>query len=692
MRQFVGRDEVCSGFVQALRAIEPQCVLQFVHGPGGVGKSWLLRRYADLAAENGALALSLDARSIEASTGAIISALENALHASPIGRQAGDADVITQLAGLQQRCVILIDTYEMLAPLDGWLREHWLPQLPDNVMLVLAGRNPPSAEWRVHPEWNGLLRNLPLRNLEPHDGRDYLLRRMVPADHHEVALNFTRGHPLALSLVADIYAQRKSLNALSADDAPDVIKALLDNFVQKVPGPAHRAALEACALVRVLNEGMLARMLQTKDAHELFEWLRGLSFVDSGRHGLYPHDLARDVIAAELRWRNPDWFAALHKRARAHYTARINEQTGHEQQRAIYDFMFLHRHNGIVRQFMDWQENGSVRAEPLQPDQVMHVVSAVRVAEGGDAAAIATHWLARRLSSGVALMDGSRLAGYMIRLPLHDTDAHDLANDPIAARAWRLLQSSAAARTGEQVLMFRFWGAPADAAQYQAVSAVQSLIFVLAVQAYLATPKLAATFFCCAQPDFWAGLFAYADLERLSELDHTQLGQPHGVYFHDWRQTPPIAWLDLLAEREMSLTPPTAPSFRSQTQLIALSESVFADGLKDAFKHMARPGGLRGNPLLGCRMVQEAAGSTGATDAARSDALKQLIVTHAALLEGNARDVKLYRAFYHTYIKPAVSQEAASELIDVPFSSYRRHLQSAAERITSTLWQQELGD
>jgi len=41
--------------------------------------------------------------------------------------------------------------------------------------------------------------------------------------------------------------------------------------------------LEACALVRTLTEGLLNQMLNMAEAHELFEWLRELSFIDSGR-------------------------------------------------------------------------------------------------------------------------------------------------------------------------------------------------------------------------------------------------------------------------------------------------------------------------------------------------------------------------------------------------------------------------
>jgi hypothetical protein len=52
--------------------------------------------------------------------------------------------------------------------------------------------------------------------------------------------------------------------------------------------------------------------------------------------------------------------------------------------------------------------------------------------------------------------------------------------------------------------------------------------------------------------------------------------------------------------------------------------------------------------------------------------------------------MKLYRALYHTYLQPAATQELAAELLDLPFSTYRRHLKASIERLTALLWQQEL--
>jgi hypothetical protein len=76
-----------------------------------------------------------------------------------------------------QRHVVLIDTYELLAPLDGWLREIFLSQLPEDTLVVLASRNAPTPEWRKDPGWQVWLRALPLRNLTPEESRGYLAWR-----------------------------------------------------------------------------------------------------------------------------------------------------------------------------------------------------------------------------------------------------------------------------------------------------------------------------------------------------------------------------------------------------------------------------------------------------------------------------------------------------------------------------------
>ena len=72
--------------------------------------------------------------------------------------------------------------------------------------------------------------------------------------------------------------------------------------------------------------------------------------------------------------------------------------------------------------------------------------------------------------------------------------------------------------------------------------------------------------------------------------------------------------------------------------------------------------------------------------------LRLLLKETASKLQSNPRDEKLYRALEHTYFHPAPTQEIAAEQLDLPFSTYRRHLTAGTQRLTEMLWQQEIGE
>ena len=65
-----------------------------------------------------------------------------------------------------------------------------------------------------------------------------------------------------------------------------------------------------------------------------------MSFIDTGREGLFPHELRRETVIADVRWRNPDWYKELHNRARKFYLARLPNVSLSEQQRILYDLFF----------------------------------------------------------------------------------------------------------------------------------------------------------------------------------------------------------------------------------------------------------------------------------------------------------------------------------------------------------------
>lgn len=678
-RRFIGRSAELALFSGALAAAEPPFFVLYVHGPGGVGKTTLLAQFARQAQEAGATAVALDARNLEPTTAAFLGSLCLALGIDP---SQAPVEALTQRSG---RVVILVDTYELLAPLDDWLRNVFLPQLPDQVLTVLASRHAPAPAWRADPGWQPLLHTLALRNLSPQEGRIYLAQRSVPDDDLQAVLDFTHSYPLALSLVADLYDQRPGFHFRPLE-APDVVKLLLEQFLQRAPGPAHRAALEACALVRVTTESLLAELLAVADAHDLFEWLRGLSFIETRPGGLFPHDIAREVLVADLRWRNPGWYAELHRRARTYFSRRLPETQGTEQQLTLFDFVYLHRDNPAVRPFFEWQTSGRAAPDQLRDSDCAALVAMVARHEGAASAELARDWLARQPENVIVLRDSSgEPGGFMLLLALERTTAEQRAADPAVAKAWEYLRRHAPLRSGERATYFRYWLA---ADTHQDVSPTQSLIFINMVRHYFA-PDLAFTFYACTAPEFWQPVFAYADLARLPELDFIVGDRTFGVYGHDWRALPAAAWLELLGQREIALAPETVKLPPAES-LTALNQGAFLAAVDNALRDYTRPDMLHSNPLLRAQMVVGRAGQ-GAGAAANVAALRTLLKEAAEQLRASPKENKYYRAVYHTYFQPAATQEQAAELLDVPFSSYRRHLKSGMARIGEILWQVEVG-
>lgn len=679
---FVGRADELRLFRTLLgRVCLPFCGL-YVYGPGGVGKTALLRELGRLGQAEGVAVAYVGGRDIEASPESLLGAV-----GTELGLPAGESP-LPMLAAATRRYLVLIDAYESLMPLDAWLRGTLLPQLSRNVLVVLAGREVPSVAWRDDSGWQMLIHPLALRNLSPDESRTYLTQRGVPVDQHTAVMSFAYGHPLALSLVADGFAAQPDWE-FRPDAAPDLISALLERLVEKAPDADHRTALEASALARVTTEGLLAATLESPDAHELFEWLRGLSCMEHAADGLRPHDLVRDALLSDLRWRNPDWYAELHRRARSYYTQRLKHTHGGQgQQRTVFDTIFLHRDNPAVRPFFEWQPGSRLVSEPARPDDAPALTAMVARHEGDATARLAAGWLAHPASETIVIRDGApQPAGFITLIALHAVPPDHAGADPAVRAALDHLAGRVRLNAGERATLFRFWMARET---YQAVSAVQTQAFVSAVQSVLTAPGQAFTLFLCAEPGFWAPLFAYAGLERLEAADFEVEGRRYGVYGHDWRAMPPAEWLDLLAGRELLTEAPSDSMPALADKVLVLSRPDFAVAVRQALHDLAQPALLRGNPLLRSRLVAQQC-SLHHEESERIEVLCALLHRVIDDLQPTPHAVKLHRALFHTYVQPAPTQERAAELLGVPFSTFRRHLTTGIEHVADALWKMELG-
>jgi len=535
--RFVGRQEEIAIFRSALQAGDPPFVALHITGAGGVGKTTLLHEYTRVAHEAGRRVVRIDGRHIEASSLGFLVALGQAL-----GATHGDLGAV--LERWPAGGVLLVDTYERLAPIDEWLRDTMLPQLPARSLVVIAGRHEAETAWRTNLDWGALTRVHVLGNLRPDESRTYLARCGVPVQHHEEALTFTRGHPLALSLTADVLTRGDRLAPSRLDAEPEIVRLLIEKFVQEVPSREHRLALHACVTARALTEPLLAAALGQDDVHELFEWLGHLSFVESGPYGLFPHDLARDVVYMDFRWRDPEAAYRITERLLSHLYGRLERTQGLEQLRVWFDVIYPQRYNVHLRAYIEWEGFSTSYSDTANAADHDAILRMVERHEGRESAAIARHWLERQPDAFMNVRDGTgELIGFACHLRLDAIVPADLAADPAVARAMAHVERHGPHRAGEHATYARFF---MHAERHQA----PVLACVAASASQLWTARgLAWCFIAVAQPDLFEPLFTELHIWRTRDADFQVGGQRYGVFAHDWRVENAEQWVRLKAER-----------------------------------------------------------------------------------------------------------------------------------------------
>ncbi|WP_328738707.1 ATP-binding protein [Streptomyces erythrochromogenes] len=654
-RAFVGRNMELALFRSALAGETGACPVHFLHGPGGIGKSTLVRRLAREGLRAGRAVIEVDGRTVAP---------------TPQGFTAAVGDIPAEPG-----VVLLVDTFERCQGLEGWLRNEFLLGLPLGSVVVLAGRRAPDARWTSDPGWSQLLRVTSLRNLPPDDAARLLHARGLPAGAHQAVLSFTGGNPLALSLAAAVAVREEGGVKSGWKPSQDVIATLLSKLLGDIPTPAHRRALEICAHSYVTSESLL-RALVGAQAPELFAWLRQQPFIEATDAGLFPHDVVREALEADLRWRDPDGFADMHRAVHQYLVERVRTVSDAQLLQATSPLIYLYRKEASAN-FHKWRDGDHVKDEPYAEEDRERVLELAETAEGGESADICRFWLDHQPEAFRVYRSTQtgEIVAFFAWLRLREPLGADI--DPIVDAAWAHARSAAPLRPGEYIALARFHVHPPV---YQRTSPPMDLMHWRGLGEIFRADRQAWTFVVKRDDGHWDAYmhhFAMPSVGRRPRVGP----HPYVLFGHDWRAQPVGPWLEersntILAHK---LRRGASSSSGEHAELVVLSRPEFDTAVRDALRAIRRPDALARNPLNHSRVVTQSA-----------TALRTLLINGIdALREGRSGD-KHHRALTTTYIAGALTQEAAAERLGLPFSTYRRHLTSGIERLIDLLWRSEL--
>jgi hypothetical protein len=653
----VGRESERAVLDRMLSGARDAPLVAYLHGPGGIGKSTLLR-YAARQAENaGRRVVHVDGRFLDADP-----------------RRIEEA---AALACVEPGSVLLIDSFEHCRPLEPWLRDTFLLRLAEGTLVVLASRVAPDAEWSLDPGWAQLFAELVVRPLDAGQSDALLAARGVAVEQRGAIVAFAGGSPLVLSLAASVPAAAEGASALWKPTG-DVLTTLVERLVGDLPSNAHRRALEVVAQAYVTRESLLRAVLGDEDTATVFPWLRQLPYVEATPEGLHPHDAVRATLEADLRWRDPERYEDVRVRISVACLRAVRGASEDDALLRVAEWMFLFRDRGNLDDLYDWRAHPHVEDTPLRPDDVPDVLRMAEEAEGATSAKAVAHWV-RRQPQGFRVYryaGSSTPVAFMAILQLEASPAEDRSEDPVIAALWDVVESVAPLGRGEHLGIRRFAVQPG---WHQRPSPIMDLISRRTVATEMRTRGRAVTFTVFEDAARWRRYLADAGMLEVVSVDVG--GREQHVFGRDWRRQPVEQWVEhrvrAVAEPVAGWTavPPTGGSGDD------LPRAAFEDGVVEALRTWRTPREFATSVLLRSRLVPR-----GSADPVAD--LRGAFEVALDAMQVDAAGVKAHQALTATYISASRTHKATARRLGVPYGTYRRHLALARERLVEHLLRQ----
>jgi hypothetical protein len=640
-QHFVGREPELE-FFDSLMVEEPSHQVVLVHGPGGIGKSTLLREVARRAEKRGYRPTLVEGRELAPVPGEI----ENAL---------GDAMSV-------DLPLIMFDTYERMSAASGYLRHRLLPSLPARSLVILAGRKPPESEW-FEGGWERIACELELQPLDAADARRLCIAHGVnDAERCDDVIAWAEGSPLALSLAAASAAATGSdWQADRAGDDPNIVRAIIRRLAQTELDGGNLDVAAVAALARCVNARMLRDVLPGVDPEEAEAWLRSRSFAEPMHDGVTLHDLVRRAVRSDLRRRDPEHERELRRRIADHLHARA-----------------LRGEPRLVVDLAELLENPALRWGFGADGSVRYRVDEVRE---GDAVAAAPQVAARsnngeqwwRLTEPFFLQAPDRvcivrdpdenLCGFCISVSPHDAPAV-AESDPLFG-PW--LAHARREHAGEEVLVWRDSIDLTSGDEGDMNSPVLALMNTAAVlRSGLTNPRYA--YLPIHRENSVAMEFARAvGAQHVPELD---LDVEHHVtecHVIDFGPGGILAAQRATVYAELGMTPPddaTPPAPEAGAE-------ITTEAVRDALRSLDNPLELAGSLL-----------ASGATPEERAASVRALLTDATANAFGEAADEQLLqRIVERGYLDSSASHESAALELNVSRATYFRRLRVASQRV-----------
>jgi hypothetical protein len=358
-RSFVDRDRELALFRSWLASGASGASIFGVSGPGGMGKSTLLRAFRRAAEAGGWRVVLADGSTFKPTPAQLSLAIT--------GARGQDSTAYLNT----EPTILMLDSFDEFGPLTHHLRDQFFPGLDRHVKLVLSGRQSLGGAWS---SWAPAVRSIVLSGFSLKARSTYLRLRGVDDEVAVQIIAAAAGNPLALSLAADMATQFGVRHFPAAAEWRLAVRGLVEELLRDATDHDLRLLLEAAAVVRQFDEELLAAVIGKNDITASFAALCRLSCIRPAEHGLMLHPDIRRIVIEDLRWRRPELLIALRRRAWRHYRRRMRESP---RAWMIADELYLSG-NDLVQAVLARGDPGTVWGERAGPSEIDPIVTVLR--------------------------------------------------------------------------------------------------------------------------------------------------------------------------------------------------------------------------------------------------------------------------------------------------------------------------
>jgi hypothetical protein len=627
--RFVGRQRELELFDE-LFVEDPPANIVLVHGPAGIGKSTLLREVVRRGERSGWRPHWIEGRDLPLP---LPDGLEDALKGS---RE-------------EERPLIIVDSYERMTALGGYLRRRVLPGLPEHAIVVVAGRGAPEAGWSGGG-WETVVREVELGGLSPEESRE-LLHLAGVKDRGLVsdAVVWSAGSPLALALAAEPGVRWRPASEGGGPADPGVVRTLVRRLAGSELEGAQFAVLGVASIARLTTVDLLRHVVPETNAERDYQWLASRTFTEPLGDGVTLHELVGKALRADLRRRDPSRQQELRRRI-ADYL-----HTSAVAGNLLLSVDLAHlMENPAIRWGYSWEGSLRYRIDSVRPGDA-EAVRAVLADRGH------SDWwpLLERFFDeapariGIARDHEDRLAGYLVSVTPRNAPSF-AADDPLLG-PW-LAHAHSRSPSGNAVL----WHDAVDLTECG--SGVQAMLGVAGMmQSGLTNPRLA---YLPIHPRLPEALeFARVlGARHVPELDLELAGIEVECHLLDYGPGGLLGAQRDVIYAEVGLRPPHSPP-------------IDVEVVRQALRNLSVPSRLAANELASGDALEE-----------RAESVRARLTCAAEHAFGETADERLLRrVLVRGYLDPAPSHELAAKELNLSRAAYFRRLKTAVARIAAHL-------